>query len=461
MLKTSAWFVVSFVVCGCASIGVRSPSPVAPAREGHARAAAAAAAAPAADERGAAAALAPGAQAVLAAASEDELVRLALEHSPRMAAARAARDAARGERWQSALLPNPVGVAESEEIPEGGGPKRGVWTIGVEQTLPTSPRRYLGAASAKAGERAAAHSLDAVARDVTAEVREARLELLFRRRAAALSRAALETALAARTAAAIRADVGAGAAADTLRAAVLASRAGLALREAEAALLAAGHAVRVAVGVPSLDTESIAGELPLDLPAVDSDEAVRCYVAESPALLAAGAAADAAYLRARSERWSLLPEPSVRAAWGRDGESDEDLWQAGVAIEIPLFDRHQGAALAASGEARAREAEARGLEASGAAELRALGARYEMWRAESRRLAAETVPAARLYAERADEGYREGRLDLVALLDAQDTLAEAELLALETRREAAVALVRIESLAGPSCRSAWIGGDER
>jgi cobalt-zinc-cadmium efflux system outer membrane protein len=395
------------------------------------------------------------------ASNEADLIRLAMAHSPRMAEARAAREASRGERWQSSLWPNPVASAESEEIPAGEDPKRGTWALGIEQTLPMSPRRYLAVSAAKEEERAADHSVEAAAREVTAQVREARLDLLFQREAAGIRRTALETALAARDAVAARAEVGAGAAAETLRAGVQVSRAVLALRDAEAALIAAEGTLRAVLGVSALDAGAISGSLPAELPALNAEEAVRCFTSESPAVRAADAAAVAARLRARSERWSLLPEPSVRAAWGRDGATDEDLWQAGVALEIPLFDRRQGAALVARSVAATRAAESQAREASGVADLRALSARYETWRQESRRLASETVPAARLYAERTREGYDEGRLDLLAMLDAQNTLAEAEELALETRRAAAVALVRIESLAGPSCTSAWIEGDER
>ncbi len=428
------------LLSGCASLGVRTPHPETPPPT----AARAPTSAPASAWR---------TDPATAPADEDALVRLALEHSPRLAAARALGDRALGESWQARLLPNPVIEAESEEIPEGGGVSDGLWSIGLEQTLPIGPSRLMAASAARAAERAAAHEVRAREIEVIASVRAARVDLLFGRDEAALRARALEAARRVLTTARARADAGDAPEAEVVRAEISLSRASLALREAESAVTSSEEALRAAVGVPGLDLGALAGALPHNSPAIDAAAAERCLLERSSELLAADAAASGARLRARATRWSFVPEPALRYAVGRDGAADEPFWEAGVSLELPVFDRRQGAARAARGDADALAAEARIREAERLGELRALLARHEATRLEGRRLAEEILPAARGYLEASEVGYREGKLGLLALLDAQGALTEAEHLTLATLRDAHLARIRIESLAGPDCLS--------
>jgi cobalt-zinc-cadmium efflux system outer membrane protein len=436
MISRTAVAAACFLLSGCASLGVRAPARETPP---------ASAARPPDDGARTAATEAP--------ADEDSLVRLALERSPRLVAARAHQEKTRGEGWQARLLPNPVVEAESEEIPEGGSLSDGLWSVGVEQTLPIGPSRFMSASAARASDRAAAYDLRAREAAVAAAVRSARVDLLFGREESNLRERAFEGARRILTTARARADAGDAPQSEVVRAELALARASLALREAEAATTSAEEALRAAVGAPALDLGPIAGGLPHESPAIDPAAAERCLLERSSELLAADEAASGARLRARAARWSFVPEPALRYAVGRDEAADEPFWEAGVSLEIPIFDRGQGDARAARGDADALAAEASLRETERVGELRALLARHDALRLEGGRLPEEILPAARRYLEASEEGYRQGKLGLLALLDAQSAFTEAEHLTLTTLRDAHLARIRIESLVGSDCAS--------
>ena len=135
-------------------------------------------------------------------------------------------------------------------------------------------------------------------------------------------------------------------------------------------------------------------------------------------------------MRLRASRLDLehaerVPDPKLSVGPTRFRETGEAAVKAALSIPLPIFDRKQGAIQEAryrldqgeAGRAAARSKVHR-VVAETYAELAAAHTSAE-------RLRLEIVPAAREMFEKTREGYREGKFDLLTLLDAQRTLFEA------------------------------------
>lgn len=125
---------------------------------------------------------------------------------------------------------------------------------------------------------------------------------------------------------------------------------------------------------------------------------------------------------AKAER---IPDPILSAGPSRFNELGETAFRAGVSIELPLFNRNQGAIKEARYRIRQVEAGSRAVRV----EVRQqLASTYEMLAAAyeaATTLKTDVVPAATETFEATEEGYREGKFDLLTVLDAQRTLFEA------------------------------------
>jgi len=125
------------------------------------------------------------------------------------------------------------------------------------------------------------------------------------------------------------------------------------------------------------------------------------------------------------ERARRTPNAVFSVGTRRLRDIDQSAFTAGVAITLPLFDRNQGAIQEA--KYRAKQAEA----ARTAAAVRAgrmLVEAYEVLSVAStsaEMLSRDVIPAAEENLSATEQAYREGKFDLLKVLDAQRTLFEA------------------------------------
>jgi len=372
---------------------------------------------------------------------------LARERHPALRARAFERDAAAGRARQAGLFPNPRLQLASESNELRDPFSSGEHIAGVFVPIPLGGR--LGAA-----REAAEREVDARRALVLAEEREviAAVRVAF---AAALAaeenvRIARDIADAARGSADfVRKRIAEGEAreADRLRAEVEEARAAVDVETALVARRRALAALAAAVGAPDEDVAGVAGALVLPVS--------RALGAASPARLvehprlkardAAVAAARADVERLRAER---IPDLTIGASYRRIEGEDEDAFDVSAWIDLPLFDRNQGAIEGAERLARAAEAE---REVERAALRLALEAALFDLAGASRRAAAydgDILPKAARSLEIAEAAYREGATSILDVLQARRTLAEASLARLAALREGAEAWARVRSLAG-------------
>ncbi len=124
----------------------------------------------------------------------------------------------------------------------------------------------------------------------------------------------------------------------------------------------------------------------------------------------------------RLERAHRIPNPTISAGYRQFFDPGAGAFVVGIALPLPVFDRNSGNVAAARARLAAVDAEqdaflieAQTLLAEAYGELTASAV-------EARILRLEALPRAEDVADRIDEGYREGKFELLDVLDARRTL---------------------------------------
>ena len=163
-----------------------------------------------------------------------------------------------------------------------------------------------------------------------------------------------------------------------------------------------------------------------------------------PALAQARAEAKRAEARLETERALRVPQPSVRA--GFEQQPDTNKWVLGIGIPIPVWDQRQGQigeAVAAFQEANAN-VERRRVEL-----VAALDDAYGRFQVATQTLAAYEggiLKQAEAALRVAEAAYRFGERGFLEVLDAQRVLRSARFEALAARFDQRAALIEIEQL---------------
>lgn len=299
-----------------------------------------------------------------------ELEALALESNPTLEQARAAERVARGRWLQSGLWPNPSLGYEGEEITRRSPGRHGAHFLVAEQTIP------LGGKLGKS-RRIFDHEIDIA--ETQLEVHRLRVvngvRTLFYEGLAAQALVELRARLAGLGADAVEitaqlVNTGAADVPDLLEAEVEAERADLAHGVARRRLEQIRRHLAIMTGRPGLSIGRLEGDLEASLPEVERDAALERLLSDSPQLRTA---------RQERERWravaeraeaEAVPDLSLRGGVGYDLERVEGLRDEavglefffGALVEIPLFDRNQGAVAAARAQAGRAHDEVRRVE---------------------------------------------------------------------------------------------------
>lgn len=392
----------------------------------------------------AAAPLAAGPAAAESAPPYAALLAQARGASPRLAAAQAGADQARGLALQAAVRPNPVLGLEVENL-TGSGPYSGLdlaeTTASLSQTLELGGKRAarmaagqadVRAAEARAGAERSAFAADLALAYAEAEAALARvIQAEEQWKAAETDARAVAELVAAGREAQLR-----GLQAQAEQAAARAER-----DEAQASADAAFARLSALAGVSVVYDAVGESLLARSAPMPNAAEA------ETPALAVARAERDAADARRAVQRGLSVPDVTVSAGLRRLAGDDATALVAGISLPLPLFDRNRGARAAAEAELTASQARLRQAQFDAAADLRA--ARAQARAAEGRAEAAGSAETAAAEAYRlARIGYEAGRLPLLELSSARRALAAARIRTLDARLAKARAEIDIARLTG-------------
>lgn len=375
---------------------------------------------------------------------------LAMNGHPALKAAASELQARESEAVQAGLRPNPDIQTDVENFGGAGslsGLRGSETTVTVGQLIELGGKRIRRIDAANRETELAGWDLEAERLALYAEV----TKLYVAAVAADKKRDVADRlfAVADRLQKAVAARVAAGKVSpiENQRAEIVVGRADVNRKTANVERRAAFQSLAATLGAPAVQIEKLTGVLgPIAPP--PSLEAIAPYIDDAPQIARWKTEIAAREAAVRLERANRLPDVTVGAGARYFEESDSTALVASFSAPLPLFNRNQGAIGAARHrlERSRSEAAAARIDAERAFEgaYAALAASAARAGALERRL----LPAARRTFEATQIGYREGKFDLVTLLDAQQTYFEIETDAIDAAAAYYAARADLEALIG-------------
>lgn len=361
----------------------------------------------------------------------DALLDLAARNSPDLAAARARADVARGKLVQAGIYPNPIFTPRVDELGQVANPG-GKPGLTMAQEIVTAHKLQIAQAAAAQGVAAA--DWQAVTRwfDVTTRVRLAYYELLTARREYEASEEVLRLADDGLRANERLEEAKIALRPDVLRARVEREQSAVRLSVSRRRLETAGRLLAAAVGLSegALPTPlTVVGTLEEAPPDFDWQSLVASVLARSSEVqeaLALALQAEQLLNRALADRKPNVTL-TVRPFYSYPDRDTEVLLEVGT--PLPVWNRNQGNILAARADVDRTRAEARAIELRLTERLAASFQRYQAARRQAEAYAKQILPDARESLRLVRVAYDRGdpKYDYTAVLQAQQTLAQAQL----------------------------------
>ena len=357
-----------------------------------------------------------------------EVLRLAREHNPDLAAARADLEAACAQRDAAVALPNPVLSYSTSKIPTDGTPADTVYgndfysrsydtVVSAGQLVEIGGKRGSRRTSADAGIAAAEARLSDAGRLLDASVVKAYVAAAVAERSAALSRDSAASFERSATIAREREAAGDLSVSDRTQVEIAA---GKLLADAAQADLAAANARRTLaalLGWPALelgdDLDALAAS---DAGAGPEDAAA---LAKRPDLLALEAAVRRADADLALQKAFRVPDPTLSVQYEREPPDQRNTFGFAVSLPLPVFNRNAGGirAAAVAAESARRDLVRGRLRAE--QDLAATREALESALARAGRLSAELAPKARSVRETVRYAWEQGGASLLELLEAE------------------------------------------
>ena len=350
-----------------------------------------------------------------------EALRLARSANPAVQAARLDADARRALVRQAGRRPNPVLSADLENL--GARLDEGVpITARLAQTFARGGDRAARRALAEREADLADVATGTAALDLSAEVRSRYADALAAQTRAALARPTLAIADSVVAVVAFQVEVGDRSPVDETRAAVARAEVEAERLRADAARDAA--LARLAALWGGTPVPGAVAVLPPPLP----PDSVEARLARTPALARLRAEADRRAAEVALARAEGTPDLTVSAGLRTflDGDgSPRAALVGGVSLPLPVFSRNADAVEAARIRVSAVDAQRQAALLDARAAVEAARGQLLAALAAARTYRETVVPGAESVAARVEEGYREGKFDVLDVLNAQRTLALA------------------------------------
>lgn len=377
----------------------------------------------------------------------EQILALARQRSPALAAGRARVEEARGVALQRSRLPDPdltlAGARGSARAGTEEGTESG---FDLAQTVPAPwggrARREVGSASVAAAEE----DLRATTADTLFEAKRLFYGVaLAEAEASALADAARDSA-ALRNLVARRVEVGESPEAERLRAHVEALRADLAARAAAQQVTTAKAALdRFLLGSLGSDFVLVADLDPARLDPLPADT-VGGAMDTNADLRAARATISAKRALLSVERAARVP--ALRFSVFHDVEIDKEATGATAGLTLPLWNRNAGAIRAAAGRLAEAEAIETGERVRVEQELERLVGRDRISRETALTYAREIVPASREALGAVTAGLEQGETSLLDWLEARRSYSETLRAYHDAQRSAFLTRAELERLVG-------------
>ena len=381
-----------------------------------------------------------------------DAVRRAIQYSPVLSSALVEIDARGAEAFQAGRIPNPNFDAEIENFGGTGdlqGFKSAETTIGLAQVIEIGGKRIKRLEVAELDTALSGWDYEAVRLSVAVQTAQFFIDVLAgQRRLVTLDDfVALNRRF--RQSVSNRVKAGKASPVELRRAEVEFARAKVRLAEERTRLGVARRRLALQWGSKKPNFGSAAGSLAAFNVLPDAPKLTK-YLERHPDV---ARWAEEMARREAIHRLALaqgLPDLTLGAGLRQLEETQDTAVVAKVGIDLPIFNRNRGNVEAA--ERRIVKGEHQALAARNALTGRFVEAYGQLKAAEAklRSLRGEVIPAVEATYAATERGYREGRFDLLRLLDAQRTLIESRMDLIDTQAALHRARTRIEALVGRS-----------
>lgn len=355
----------------------------------------------------------------------DELLALAEEWSPKLAAAKDAEAAARGRRREAALYPNPSITAREGDVPSDDFNEGGRSTVTLEQPVIIGKRRRAAIRAAEQDRELREILIEKTRHDVYMQVHLQYVEIVYLNDMLSLQWKMIADAAETADLVEARRDAGTASDADARRARYDADELQqdaltLVTQRTTAAEYLSGY-----LGEIHISSTQITGNLERQANYEEMAFSTDNVVQNHPMVMAAEKRIDinrSGLDLARAER---VPDLKFLAGGGYNDWTNETFVEAGVGIEIPVFDRNQGRIEESKALVRQSENEARNARAQLRGEIEALVQLINELDTLASDYTSIFEPAANQAFQETVRAYEAGNADVSDLLDAQRTWFDA------------------------------------
>lgn len=373
-----------------------------------------------------------------------------VEYSPSLRALGEEIGARQGEAFQAGRRPNPELEAEVENFAGSGdfsGFDSSETTISLTQVIELGGKRMKRLRVAEMDTSLAAWDYEAARLVTASQTLQAFVDILASQKRLAIHRKFADSTSRLADTVSERVEAGKVSPVEKNRAVVQQARASVAVDEEKATLDVARRKLALFWGARSPDFGQVTGELAATnhLP---PPERFQAYLDRNPSIARWADEISRRHAALELERARRIPDLTIGAGVRHIEETDDTAAVARLSIGLPFFNRNRGNIDAASArvakslyekQAASIEIRTRFVEAYGA--LRASEAKL-------RALQDKVLPAARTAFDATTNGYREGKFDLLNVLDAQREYLQTQLDVVNTQAEFHKAKAVIEGLIG-------------
>ncbi len=357
-----------------------------------------------------------------------EAISMALQRHPSLTAASLEVDARAGETQQAGLLPNPDIQTDVENF-GGNGPLSGFGgaetTVTVGQLIELGGKRSRRIRAADLAAQLAAWDLEAQRITVYSDITKLYVAAVAADQKATV--AAELNGLAQRLLAAVDARVKAGKVSpvERQRTQIVVGRAGADRDAARAERRAAFRALATSLGASPGEVYALSGRLgPVASP--PGYAVSKTFIDNSPAVARWAAEIEARQAAVDLERANRIPDVTIGAGRREFRDTNDSAYVAVFSVPLPLFNRNQGAITAAQRRLERSRAEAENARLGASVAFEQAYAALSSAATHALALQNSLLPAAKTTFDATQTGYREGKFDLVTLLDAQRTYFDME-----------------------------------
>lgn len=353
-----------------------------------------------------------------------DLESLALANNPTLRHANAHIKAARGQQLQAGLYPNPTIGYHAVNVGSRGTAGRQAGF--VQQRFVTGGKLQLDERIAGHEIRNAQSQLSAARHRILTDVRSQFYRTLVAQRRQEL--ASQLSDVAAEVASSTKQLLDAAQASENtfLQAEIEAEQAAILLNNATNELREHWQQLAAVTGQPHMQQVPLVGDLE-SVPEYKLDEISATLAAMNPMLAAASARIERARVAITRARQEVVPDLTLMADGARTNQTKSNTAQVRLGVEVPLWDRNEGNIAVAESQLAGARAEYRRIELQLRQRLASVFRQYSNARHQSDRYRDSILPRAERSLKLVREGYDNGQVEYLTLLNSQQKFVEVSL----------------------------------